>query len=210
MHTLNSTKSSSIFSDITTNMLHAVKRKLNGRKRYVEISFRISSNSISMDGIWLSQEIIFCTLICSYEQIILDVFKAWISTIKHRKGLCKLHEYMLVFFVNAKRESKIDTSMFGNFFLLQVFLFYLADVISILLSKMDSIFTPRFILWHQNAEEKVWICIFEMKEYIFRNARRGGGTSALKVNYIFSAKCWTNNLHYLVKQELFQKKITFV
>ena len=93
-----------------------------------------------------------------------------------------------------------------TFFSLASFLFYLADVIGILLSKMDSIFAPRFILWHQNAEEKVWICIFEMKGYIFRSARRGVGTYALKVNYIFSAKCWTNNLHYFVKQELYQKK----
>ena len=115
---------------------------------------------------------------------------------------------MHVFFVFDKRQRKIDTKFFyiWKLFSLARFLFYLADVISILLSKMDSIFAPRFILWHQNAEEKVWICIFEMKGYIFRSARREGGTYALKVNYIFSAKCWTNNLHYFVKQELFQKK----
>ena len=116
---------------------------------------------------------------------------------------------MHVFFVFDKRQRKVDTKFFyiwKLFFSLARFLFHLADVIGILLSKMDSIFAPRFILWHQNAEEKVWICIFEMKGYIFRSARREGGTYALKVNYIFSAKFWTNNLHYFVKQELFQKK----
>ena len=122
------------------------------------------------------------------------------------KGCVSCMNTCMYFFVFDKRQRKVDTKFFyiwKLFFSLARFLFHLADVISILLSKMDSIFAPRFILWHQNAEEKVWICIFEMKGYIFRSARRGVGTYALKVNYIFSAKCWTNNLHYFVKQELF-------